>query len=53
MADPSPNSYLRLLGEWKDIPVRETAEITKRFYKFYAINRHKSVIATPAIHLSG
>ncbi|KAI1880261.1 hypothetical protein JX265_001882 [Neoarthrinium moseri] len=46
------SAYLRLLGDWKDLPPRETAELTKRFFRFYAMNRHKATTITPSIHLS-
>ncbi|OAA79392.1 glutamine-dependent NAD(+) synthetase synthase [Akanthomyces lecanii RCEF 1005] len=43
--------FLRLLGEWKDEKTpREVADKTKRFFHFYAINRHKQTVATPAYH---
>lgn len=49
--------YLRLLGEWKNQPEyegspRKIAEKVKRVFKFYAINRHKTTIITPSVHLS-
>lgn len=31
---------------------RQIAEKTMRFFRFYAINRHKATIITPSIHLS-
>ncbi|CAF9921042.1 MAG: hypothetical protein GOMPHAMPRED_002211 [Gomphillus americanus] len=49
------SAYLRLLGEWKDregFGSREIAERVFRFFRFYAINRHKSTVLTPALHLS-
>ncbi|KAF2095077.1 glutamine-dependent NAD(+) synthetase with GAT domain-containing protein [Rhizodiscina lignyota] len=51
------SAYLRLLGEWKHRPgyensPRKIAEKVKRFYRFYAINRHKTTIITPSVHLS-
>lgn len=39
-----------LLGIWKSIPSKEVAEKVKRFFKFYAINRHKMTVLTPAVH---
>ncbi|KAI4591800.1 hypothetical protein KJ359_012180 [Pestalotiopsis sp. 9143b] len=45
--------YVRLLGEWKHLPAAETADLTKRFFRFYAMNRHKSTVMTPSLHLSG
>ncbi|TAQ88217.1 hypothetical protein B7494_g3469 [Chlorociboria aeruginascens] len=49
------SAYLRLLGQWKTRPgygPRRIAEKTMRFYRFYAMNRHKATIITPSIHLS-
>lgn len=49
------SAYLRLLNLWQDRPgfgPREIAEKTKRFYRFWALNRHKAVVLTPSIHLS-
>ena len=49
------SAYLRLLGQWKDRPgfgPREIAERVMRFFRFYAMNRHKATIITPSIHLS-
>jgi NAD+ synthase (glutamine-hydrolysing) len=49
------SAYLRLLSDWKDRPGHgplEIAEKVCRFYRFYAINRHKSTIITPSVHLS-
>ncbi|KKF95230.1 putative glutamine-dependent NAD(+) synthetase [Ceratocystis platani] len=47
--------YLRLLSEWKERPgfgPREIAARVLRFYRFYAMNRHKATVLTPSIHLS-
>jgi len=50
------STYLRLLGQWKHRPgypgPREIADKVKKFFRFYAINRHKATIITPSIHLS-
>jgi len=49
------SAYLRLLCQWKNRPgygPREIAEKVMRFFRFYAINRHKATIVTPSIHLS-
>lgn len=47
--------YLRLLGLWKGKegmgPV-QIAEKVMRFFRHYAVNRHKATIITPSIHLS-
>ena len=48
------SAYLRLLSDWKDRPgygPRQIAEKVFRFYRYYAINRHKATIVTPSIHL--
>ena len=47
--------YLRLLGLWKDkdgMGPRKIAEKVMRFFRHYAVNRHKATIITPSIHLS-
>lgn len=46
------SSYLRLLSIWTDRRPSQIAEKTMRFYRFYAINRHKATIITPSVHLS-
>ncbi|ODA77736.1 hypothetical protein RJ55_06338 [Drechmeria coniospora] len=47
--------YLRLLGLWKDkegmTPVK-IAEKCMRFFRHYSMQRHKSTILTPSVHLS-
>ncbi|KAH7324480.1 glutamine-dependent NAD(+) synthetase [Stachybotrys elegans] len=46
--------YLRLLSEWKNRPgfgPREIADKVFKFFRFYAISRHKSTILTPSVHL--
>ncbi|PFH55100.1 hypothetical protein XA68_10749 [Ophiocordyceps unilateralis] len=48
------SAYLRLLSDWRDRPgygPRQIAEKVFRFFRFYAMNRHKSTICTPSIHL--
>ncbi|KAF4591371.1 Glutamine-dependent NAD(+) synthetase [Ophiocordyceps camponoti-floridani] len=48
------SAYLRLLSDWRDRPgygPREIAEKVFRFFRYYAMNRHKSTICTPSIHL--
>lgn len=50
------STYLRLLNDWKERPnfgPREIADKVMRFFRFYALNRHKAVILTPSPHLSG
>ncbi|RMD41983.1 hypothetical protein DV735_g3192, partial [Chaetothyriales sp. CBS 134920] len=47
--------YLRLLVEWRDRPgfgPEEVANKVVRFFRYYAINRHKSTVLTPSIHMS-
>ncbi|RMZ76836.1 hypothetical protein DV738_g4770, partial [Chaetothyriales sp. CBS 135597] len=47
--------YLRLLVEWRDRPgfgPQEVANKVIRFFRYYAINRHKSTVLTPSIHMS-
>jgi len=36
--------------EWSHLPPREVAEKVKRFFHFYAVNRHKATVLTPAYH---
>ncbi|RSL85308.1 hypothetical protein CEP51_003421 [Fusarium floridanum] len=48
------SAYLRLLSDWSHRPgygPRQIAEKVCRFYFYYAVNRHKSTIITPSIHL--
>lgn len=55
------SAYLRLLGEWKGrddgrggtYGPRQIADKVQRFFRFYAINRHKATVITPSVHLSG
>ena len=43
--------FERLLVDWRDEKApRDTAVLVKRFYHFYAINRHKMTTMTPAYH---
>lgn len=43
--------FQRLLHDWKDLmEPREVAVKVKRFHHFYAINRHKLTVLTPAYH---
>ena len=47
--------YLRLLVDWQDRPgygPQEVATKVQRFFRFYAINRHKSTVLTPSVHMS-
>ncbi|KAI0144661.1 NAD+ synthase [Xylariaceae sp. FL1272] len=46
--------YLHLLGVWKDRNLSPTqiAEKVMRFFRNYALNRHKATVLTPSIHMS-
>jgi NAD+ synthase (glutamine-hydrolysing) len=46
--------YLKLLVEWQDLGYGPLQVATKvqRFFRFYAMNRHKSTVLTPAVHMS-
>ncbi|KAK5061419.1 hypothetical protein LTR84_007962 [Exophiala bonariae] len=47
--------YLRLLVEWRERPgygPQEVATKVMRFFRFYALNRHKSTVLTPSVHMS-
>lgn len=46
--------YLHLLGDWKDRGMRpqQIADKVMRFFRNYAINRHKATIITPSVHMS-
>lgn len=47
--------FMKLLNEsdpyWRAMTARQIGEKVKKFFKFYAMNRHKMSIITPAIHL--
>jgi len=42
--------FERLLVMWHKLDARITATKVKRFFRFYAINRHKATILTPSYH---
>lgn len=42
--------FEKLMYEWDHLPPREVAEKVKRFFHYYAINRHKATVLTPAYH---
>ena len=42
--------FEKLVQEWDDLPPREVAEKVKRFFRYYAINRHKLTTLTPSYH---
>lgn len=39
-----------LVQEWNHLPPAEVAAKVKRFFYYYAINRHKATVLTPAYH---
>ncbi len=44
------NMFEKLTAEWNHLPPREVADKVKRFFTYYAINRHKATVLTPAYH---
>lgn len=42
--------FEKLAAEWNHLPPREVANKVKRFFYYYAINRHKATVLTPAYH---
>ena len=42
--------FEKLALEWNHLPAREVAEKVKRFFYYYALNRHKATVLTPAYH---
>jgi NAD+ synthase (glutamine-hydrolysing) len=42
--------FEKLVQEWQHLPPREVAAKVKRFFYYYAVNRHKMTILTPAYH---
>ncbi len=42
--------FEKLVQEWNHLPPSEVAEKVKRFFRYYAINRHKMTTLTPAYH---
>ncbi len=42
--------FEKLVQEWGHLPPREVAEKVKRFFRYYAINRHKMTTLTPSYH---
>ncbi len=45
--------FEHLLVDWshtRDLTPRQIAEKVKKFFRFYAMNRHKSTVLTPAYH---
>ncbi|MCA9981386.1 MAG: hypothetical protein KDD89_11145, partial [Anaerolineales bacterium] len=39
-----------LVHEWNHLPPAEVADKVKRFFRYYAINRHKMTVLTPSYH---
>jgi NAD+ synthase (glutamine-hydrolysing) len=46
--------YLKLLVEWQELGYSpsQVANKVQKFFRFYAMNRHKSTVLTPAVHMS-
>ncbi len=42
--------FEKLVQEWNHLPPSEVADKVKRFFCYYAINRHKMTTLTPAYH---
>lgn len=42
--------FERLLIKWDHLSPREVAEKVKKFFRYYAINRHKMTVLTPSYH---
>ena len=42
--------FEKLVHEWDHLTPREVAEKVKRFFRYYAINRHKMTTLTPSYH---
>lgn len=42
--------FQRLIHDWSHLAPYQVAEKVKRFYHYYAINRHKMTTLTPALH---
>lgn len=42
--------FQRLVHDWSHLSPRQVAEKVKKFYHYYAINRHKMTTLTPALH---
>lgn len=45
--------YRKLLAAWPTLTPVEVASKVKRFFRFYAINRHKLTTLTPSYHAEG
>jgi NAD+ synthase (glutamine-hydrolysing) len=42
--------FEKLVQEWDHLPPDAVAEKVKRFFRYYAINRHKMTTLTPSYH---
>jgi hypothetical protein len=42
--------FRRLLSLWKHLHPNEVALLVKKFFMYYAQNRHKAVTLTPSFH---
>lgn len=42
--------FEQLVYEWDHLPPAEVAAKVKRFFRYYALNRHKMTVLTPAYH---
>ena len=42
--------FARLVEEWRHLTPKEVADKVKRFFFYYAINRHKTTVLTPSYH---
>jgi NAD+ synthase (glutamine-hydrolysing) len=43
-------AFERLVAEWSALPPAEVAAKVQRFFRSYALHRHKTTVATPAYH---
>jgi NAD+ synthase (glutamine-hydrolysing) len=43
-------TFERLVAAWSPLPPAEVAAKVQRFFRAYAVNRHKATVATPAYH---
>lgn len=47
-------TFQKLVHDWKEergLEPRQVAEKVKKFFAFYAINRHKMTTMTPSVHM--
>ena len=43
--------FVKLLSLWSHLTPQLVAEKVKRFFYYYAVNRHKLTTLTPSVHL--